>query len=154
MKHRIGGRKLGRTSDHRKAMLSNMATSLFKSYNDRIMTTLAKAKELKRFVEPIITRAKIDSLHNKRLLMKKIKNRKVLLKLFENIAPRYANRPGGYTRIIHLANRKGDNSKMAYIELVEEALIESQATIEKKSQSKKTEEKVSTDKTKTETKKS
>ncbi len=121
MKHRIDGRKLKRNAPHRKAMLANMATSLLK--HERIQTTEAKAKELRRYVEPLITRSKVNSLHNKREILKKISDRKIVVKLFENIALRYANRPGGYTRIIHLARkRSGDNSRMVLIELVEEAL--------------------------------
>ncbi len=132
MKHRVAGRKLGKTSSHKKAMLLNMASSLLK--HERVKTTLAKAKELRRVIEPIITRAKVESLHNKRLLLRKVKNRKLINKLFENIAPRYTNRNGGYTRIIRLSMlRKGDNSKMAFIELVEEQLYPS----DKKKSSKK-----------------
>jgi len=121
MKNKIAGRKLKRTASHRKAMLTNMAVSLFR--HERIKTTLARAKELRGVVEPMITRAKETSLHNKRIILKRMNDRNVMVKLFENIAPRYTNRPGGYTRIIRLgAARKGDNSKMAIIELVEEAL--------------------------------
>jgi large subunit ribosomal protein L17 len=121
MRHKVDGRKLGRTASHRKAMLANMAVSLLK--HERIETTLAKAKELRRFVEPIITRAKEDSVHNKRMIRRKISDRKIINKLFENIVPRYTNRNGGYTRIIKLSKyRNGDNSRMALIELVEEAL--------------------------------
>ncbi|MDH4127708.1 MAG: 50S ribosomal protein L17 [Spirochaetota bacterium] len=150
MRHKIEGRKLGRSSAHRKAMFANMATSLFKY--ERIKTTLAKAKELKRFIEPLITRAKEESLHNKRLILKKIKNRKILIKLFENIAPRFKNRPGGYTRIIQLGFRKGDNSKLAFIELVEEALKEDVviSTTEKPADTKKTKNKEETSKDKKE----
>jgi len=131
MRHKVAGRKLKRNASHRKAMMANMAVSLLKY--ERIETTLAKAKELRRFVEPIINRAKDNTLHNKREVMRKINDRKVIVKLFDNIALRYANRPGGYTRIIRLAKlRVGDNSKMALIELVEEALAVPQAPVEEK----------------------
>lgn len=141
MRHRVQGRKLKRTASHRKAMLKNMATSLLKY--ERIRTTTAKAKELRTFVEPIITKAKVDSLHNKREVLKKIRDRKILVKLFEDIALRYKDRPGGYTRIIKLATtRPGDNSKMCYIELVEEAISSKPA--QKKSAPKNVEEKVET----------
>ncbi len=124
MRHKVDRRKLGRTASHRKAMMANMAASLLK--HERIETTLAKAKELRRFVEPIITRAKEDTIHNKRMIRRKISDRKIINKLFENIVPRYTNRNGGYTRIIRLSKfRKGDNSRMALIELVEEALYTS-----------------------------
>ncbi|GMT48713.1 MAG: 50S ribosomal protein L17 [bacterium] len=126
MRHRIDGRKLKRTAPHRKAMLANMATSLLKY--ERIQTTEAKAKELRRYVEPLITRSKVNSLHNKREILKKISDRKIVVKLFENIALRYTNRPGGYTRITHLARKRaGDNSRMVLIELVEEALYTDQS---------------------------
>ncbi|MDH5682748.1 MAG: 50S ribosomal protein L17, partial [Spirochaetota bacterium] len=129
--HKMSGRKLKRTASHRKAMLANMAVSLLKY--ERIETTVTKAKELRRYVEPIINRAKENTLHNKREIMRKIKDRKVIVKLFDNIALRYANRPGGYTRIIRLAKlRVGDNSKMALIELVEEALAAPQTPVEEK----------------------
>ncbi len=137
MKHRIDGRKLKRNAPHRKAMLANMATSLLK--HERIQTTEAKAKELRRYVEPLITRSKVNSLHNKREILKKISDRKIVIKLFENIALRYANRPGGYTRIIHLARkRSGDNSRMVLIELVEEALYTGQAEKETSSRTEET----------------
>lgn len=137
MRHRVQGRKLKRTASHRKALLKNMATSLLK--HERIRTTVAKAKELRSFVEPIITRAKVESLHNKREVLKKIKDRKIVVKLFEDIALRYKERPGGYTRIIKLANtRPGDNSKMCFIELVEETMT---AKASKKKAAPKVEEK-------------
>ena len=118
MRHRIKGRKLGRNASHRKAMYKNMMLSLLKY--ERIRTTLVKAKELRSYIEPVITRAKENTLHNKRIVLKKIRDRKILVKLFEVISPRYKDRPGGYTRIMKLSrNRVGDNSKMALIELVE-----------------------------------
>ncbi len=137
MRHKISGRKLKRSSAHKKAMLSNMSTSLLK--HERLKTTLAKAKELRTYVEPIIHRAKESSLHNKREILKKINNRKIVVKLFDNIALRYKNRNGGYTRIIRLGkHRPGDSSNMAIIELVEEALIsESKPNPDKKSSSQK-----------------
>ncbi len=146
MKHRIDGRKLKRTAPHRKAMLANMATSLLK--HERIQTTEAKAKELRRFVEPLITRSKVNSLHNKREILKKISDRKIIVKLFENIALRYTNRPGGYTRITHLARKRaGDNSRMVLIELVEESLYADQSEgTSSKSETSKTQSVESTEK--------
>ena len=99
-------------------MYKSMMLSLLK--HERIRTTLVKAKELRGYIEPVITRAKENTLHNKRMVLKKIRDRKILVKLFEVISPRYKDRPGGYTRIMKLSrNRVGDNSKMALIELVE-----------------------------------
>ena len=112
-----GRRKLGVTSSHRRALLRNMATSLFK--HERIETTLAKAKELRPFAERLITLARRGDLHARRLAAQKIQDRQVLGSLFDEIAPRYAERPGGYTRILKLGNRKGDAAEMSLIELVD-----------------------------------
>lgn len=117
MRHRKKGRKLSRTSAHRKAMLRNMATSLFR--HGRITTTTAKAKELRPFAERLITLAKRGDLHARRLAATKIADREVLGHLFHEVAPRYAARPGGYTRILKLGIRQGDAADMALIELVE-----------------------------------
>ena len=109
--------KLGRKSAHRKAMLANMAVSLFE--HKRITTTLTKAKALKIFVEPLITKSKNDSVHNRRLCFSKLRNKLGVQILFDEISKRVANRPGGYTRVIKLGNRLGDNASMAMIELVD-----------------------------------
>ena len=109
--------KLGRKSAHRKAMLANMAVSLFE--HKRITTTLTKAKALKIFVEPLITKSKNDSVHNRRLCFSKLRNKLGVQILFDEISKRVADRPGGYTRVIKLGNRLGDNASMAMIELVD-----------------------------------
>jgi large subunit ribosomal protein L17 len=109
--------KLGRKSAHRKAMLANMAVSLFE--HKRITTTSTKAKALKIFVEPLITKSKNDSVHNRRLCFSKLRNKLGVQILFDEISKKVANRPGGYTRIIKLGNRMGDNASMAMIELVD-----------------------------------
>lgn len=119
MRHRVSGRKLGRDAAHRKAMLANMATSLLAA--ERIRTTLPKAKELRSFAERLITTAKKDSLHARRLVARTVRDKDVLRKLFSQIAPRYAERPGGYTRIFKLGYRRGDSAEMAIIELVDRA---------------------------------
>lgn len=116
MRHRKKGRKLSRTSSHRKATLRNMVTSLFR--HERIETTTAKAKELRPYAERLITLARRGDLHSRRLARQKIEDREVLGKLFDDIAPRYTERPGGYTRILKLGNRKGDAAEMSLIELV------------------------------------
>lgn len=120
MRHLVKGRKLNRTASHRKALLSNMSCSLIK--HKRIITTEQKAKELRRFVERLITYAKKDSLHGRRLIMKKIKGKlkkEISNLLIHEIAPNYSDRNGGYTRIIKLQNRKNDNADMSLIELVD-----------------------------------
>lgn len=117
MRHKRKGRKLGRTSAHRKAMLANMATALFK--HERIKTTEPKSKELRRTAEKLITLAKKDSLHSRRLAARKIHDKEILKKLFGDIGPRYTDRNGGYTRITKLGTRFGDGAPMAVIELVE-----------------------------------
>ena len=109
--------KLGRKSAHRKAMLANMAVSLFE--HKRITTTSTKAKALKIFVEPLITKTKNDSVHNRRLCFSKLRNKLGVQILFDEISKKVADRPGGYTRIIKLGNRMGDNASMAMIELVD-----------------------------------
>jgi large subunit ribosomal protein L17 len=117
MRHQKNTLKLNRTKSHRKAMISNMMASFF--FHERIETTLAKAKALRSASEKVITRAKVNSLHNKRVVMKTVRDRDVLAKLFDDIAPRYANVPGGYTRIVKLGRRLGDGAEMSILELVE-----------------------------------
>ena len=109
--------KLGRKSAHRKSMLANMAVSLFE--HKRITTTTTKAKALKIFIEPLITKSKNDCIHNRRLCFSKLRNKLGVQILFDEISKKVANRPGGYTRIIKLGNRMGDNASMAMIELVD-----------------------------------
>ena len=116
MRHRNKGRKLSRTSTHRRATLRNLATSLF--LHERIETTTAKAKELRPFAERLITLARRGDVHARRIAGRKIQDRDVLGKLFDDIAPRYAERPGGYTRILKVDRRKGDAAEMSLIELV------------------------------------
>ena len=116
MRHRNKGRQLSRTATHRKATLRNLATALFR--HERIETTTAKAKELRPYAERLITLARRGDLHSRRLAGRKIQDRQVLGKLFDDIAPRYAERPGGYTRILKVGNRKGDAAEMSLIELV------------------------------------
>ena len=116
MRHRVKGRQLSRTSSHRRAMLNNMATSLLQ--HDRVVTTQAKAKELRPFVERLITLARRGDLHARRQVERRIKDRKVAGRLFSEIGPRFASRPGGYTRIVKLGHRVGDGAELARIELL------------------------------------
>jgi large subunit ribosomal protein L17 len=117
MRHRHSGRYLNRTSSHRKAMLQNMACSLLR--HEAIRTTLPKAKELRRVAEPFITMAKDDSVHHRRLAFNRLRDREVVTKLFNELGPRYRNRPGGYLRILKMGFRPGDKAPMAYVELVD-----------------------------------
>lgn len=119
MRHRSGLRKLNRTSSHRLAMLRNMMNSLLE--HEAIKTTVPKAKELRRVVEPMITLAKVDTVANRRLAFNRLRNRAIVTKLFEVLGPRFANRNGGYTRILKMGYRVGDNAPMAYMELTERA---------------------------------
>ena len=128
MRHRHGLRKLNRTSAHRLAMLRNMMCSLIK--HEAIKTTLPKAKELRRVVEPMITLAKEPTLANKRLAFNRLRDREVVVKLFDVIGPRFANRHGGYTRILKMGFRVGDNAPMAYMELTERAEKAEEVTAE------------------------
>ena len=128
MRHRSGLRKLNRTSAHRLAMLRNMMCSLIK--HEAIKTTLPKAKELRRVVEPMITLAKEPTLANKRLAFNRLRDREVVVKLFDVIGPRFANRQGGYTRILKMGYRVGDNAPMAYMELTERAEKAEEVTAE------------------------
>ena len=117
MRHKHGMRKLNRTTSHRLAMFRNMAASLLR--HKAIKTTLPKAKELRRVVEPLITLGKKDSLANKRLAFNRLRDREMVLKLFNELGPRYATRNGGYLRILKMGFRVGDNAPMAYVELVD-----------------------------------
>ncbi|OHC65451.1 MAG: 50S ribosomal protein L17 [Rhodocyclales bacterium GWA2_65_20] len=117
MRHRNGLRKLNRTSSHRLAMLRNMMVSLLR--HEAIKTTLPKAKELRRVVEPMITLGKSPSLANRRLAFDRLRDREIVGKVFEVLGPRYANRNGGYLRILKMGFRDGDNAPMAYVELMD-----------------------------------
>ena len=117
MRHGKKVAHLGRTNTHRKAMLANMASSLIEY--KRINTTVAKAKALKQFVEPLITRSKEDTTHNRRVVFRALRNKFAVTELFRNVSDKVGNRPGGYTRIIKLGNRLGDNADMALIEFVD-----------------------------------
>jgi large subunit ribosomal protein L17 len=118
MRHRKTGRKLNRTPSHRKALLRNMATDLFE--HEEMVTTLPKAKELRPYAEKLITLGKRESLHARRRALAVIRRKSVVAKLFDDLAPRYAKRSGGYTRIVKLGNRKGDAAPLAMISLVGE----------------------------------
>ena len=117
MRHRKIGRKLGRTSSHRKAMYRNMSVSLL--MNETIKTTVPKAKELRRVVEPIITRSKEDSVANRRIIFNQLRDKVVIGKLFNDIGPRFEKRPGGYLRILKLGPRAGDAAPMALVQLLD-----------------------------------
>jgi len=117
MRHRHGLRKLNRTSSHRLAMFRNMANSLLR--HEAIQTTLPKAKELRRVVEPLITLGKKPSLANRRLAFDRLRDREVVVKVFDELGPRYAKRNGGYLRILKSGFRKGDNAPMAFVELMD-----------------------------------
>ena len=117
MRHRKKFNHLGRKKGHRSSMLANMACSLIE--HKRINTTLAKAKALKKFVEPLITKSKSDTTHNRRIVFSRMKQKNAVAELFRDVAVKVADRPGGYTRIIRLGNRLGDNADMAMIELVD-----------------------------------
>lgn len=120
MRHRLGLRKLNRTSSHRLAMLRNMVSSLIR--HEAIKTTLPKAKELRRVVEPILTLGKSPTVANRRLAFSRLRDREMVTKLFNELGPRYAARNGGYSRILKFGFRKGDNAPMALIELVDRPL--------------------------------
>lgn len=117
MRHNKKFNHLGRTASHRKAMLANMAISLIR--HKRIATTLAKAKALRVYVEPILTKSKTDSTHSRRLVFKKLQNKEAVIELFRDVAVKIADRPGGYTRILRTGFRLGDNAEMCIIELVD-----------------------------------
>lgn len=122
MRHRKSGRQLNRNSSHRKAMFSNMITSLLSE--ELIRTTLPKAKELRSFAEPLITLSKTDSVANRRQAFAKLRDRDVVTKLFNELGPRYQDRPGGYLRIMKCGFRTGDAAPMAYVELVDRPVID------------------------------
>ncbi|WP_310991081.1 50S ribosomal protein L17 [Aequorivita marina] len=117
MRHGKKLNQLSRTTSHRHAMMANMASSLI--LHKRINTTVAKAKALRQFVEPLVTKSKEDTTHNRRLVMAKLRQKDAVAELFRTVAPKVGDRPGGYTRIIKLGNRLGDNADMAMIELVD-----------------------------------
>jgi len=125
MRHLKAGRKLNRTASHRKAMFNNMAMSLID--NERIKTTLPKAKELRAVVERLITYGKKGDLHGIRLIAKTVKNKDLVMKLVNDIAPGYSERQGGYTRVLKLGTRRGDNTEMAIIELVDRVKVGAEA---------------------------
>ena len=117
MRHNKSINHLGRQSGHRKALLANLASSLI--INKRITTTVAKAKALKSYVEPLITKSKDDTTHNRRVVFSYLKNKEAVAELFRTVAPKVADRPGGYTRVLHIGFRQGDAAEMALIELVD-----------------------------------
>lgn len=122
MRHRLSGRQLNRNSSHRKAMFRNMTTSLVE--HEVIKTTLPKAKELRRYAEPLIALAKADSVANRRLAFDRLRDKAAVGKLFSELGPRYQERPGGYTRILKCGYRTGDKAPMAYVELVGRVIAE------------------------------
>jgi len=126
MRHRLGLRKLNRTSSHRLAMLQNMSVSLLRA--EVIKTTLPKAKELRRVVEPIITLGKKPTLANRRLAFSRLRDRDMVIKVFDELGPRYATRNGGYLRILKCGFRDGDNAPMAFVELLDRPRDEGEAT--------------------------
>ena len=139
MRHGSGLRKLNRTSSHRLAMLRNMTVSLLR--HEEIRTTLPKAKELRRVVEPMITLGKKPSLANRRLAFDRLRDRDIVSKLFDDLGPRYAKRNGGYLRILKTGFRKGDNAPLALVSLLDRPDVEGEEPADKKKASKKAEEK-------------
>jgi large subunit ribosomal protein L17 len=132
MRHGNGLRKLNRTSEHRQAMLRNMCVSLLQ--HEAIKTTVPKAKELRRVVEPLITLAKVPSVANRRLAFNRLRDRDIVTKLFNELGPRYQTRPGGYTRILKMGFRVGDNAPMAFVELVDRPEVAAAETAEAKAE--------------------
>ncbi len=130
MRHRVSGRQLSRNSPHRKAMFRNMTASLVE--HEIIKTTLIKAKELRSVAEPLITLAKKDSVANRRLAFNRTRNKACVGKLFNELGPRYASRPGGYIRILKCGIRPGDKSTMAFVELVDRPASDAQAEVAEK----------------------
>jgi large subunit ribosomal protein L17 len=120
MRHRNTGRKLGRTSSHRKALFANMCTSLIE--HELIKTTLHKAKELRRYIEPLITVSKTDSVSSRRYVFDRLRSKSAVGKLFSILGPRYSERPGGYVRVLKCGFRAGDNAPMAIVELVDRSV--------------------------------
>jgi len=133
MRHRQSGRKLNRSSSHREAMFKNMAASLVR--HELIRTTLPKAKDLRRIVEPLITLGKKDSLANRRLAFARTRDREIVTKLFNELGPRYKERPGGYLRILKCGFRDGDRAPMAIVELVDRPLPEVEEEVSSKEES-------------------
>jgi len=125
MRHRKSGRQLNRNSSHRKAMFRNMSISLVE--HELIKTTLPKAKELRRVIEPLITLSKTDSVANRRLVFSRLNSKEAVGKLFSDLGPRYETRPGGYIRILKCGFRSGDKAPMAYVELVDRVVVEAPA---------------------------
>jgi large subunit ribosomal protein L17 len=121
MRHRHTGRQLNRNASHRKAMFKNMAVSLLR--HEQIKTTLPKAKELRKVVEPLITLAGTASVANRRLAFARLRDREIVGKLFDELGPHFAERPGGYTRILKCGNRVSDNAPMAYVQLVDRDIM-------------------------------
>jgi large subunit ribosomal protein L17 len=134
MRHRSGLRKLNRTSAHRLALLRNLSNALLR--HEAIKTTLPKAKELRRVVEPLITLAKNPTVANRRIAVNRLRDREMVVKLFDVLGPRFANRNGGYTRILKMGFRVGDNAPMAYMELTEKAAEVEEVAEEKKEEAK------------------
>jgi len=128
MRHRKSGKQLNRNSSHRKAMFKNMANSLID--HEVIRTTLPKAKELRRFIEPIITTSKTDSVSKRRLVFSRLRDRDSVTKLFNDLAPRYKDRPGGYLRILKCGFRTGDSAPMAFVELVDRVPAEQEEIVD------------------------
>ncbi len=129
MRHRLSHRKLNRTSSHRQALLRNLSNALLK--HEAIKTTLPKAKELRKVVEPLITLSKNPTLANRRLAFDRLRDRDIVVKLFDQLGPRFMQRPGGYIRILKYGFRVGDNAPMAYVELVDrQAPSDTAVTIE------------------------
>ena len=128
MRHRKAGRRLNRTAAHRRAMLRNMAASLLE--HEAIRTTLPKARELRRFVEPLITQSREDTPHRRRRMFNRLRDRAAVGKLFAELGPRYRSRPGGYLRILKAGFRPGDNAPLAYVELVDRPADEAEAEAE------------------------
>jgi large subunit ribosomal protein L17 len=129
MRHGNKGNHLGRTASHRKALLSNLANALIT--NKRISTTTAKAKALRQYIEPLLTKSKDNSTHSRRIVFSYLKNKDAVKLLFDEVAEKIANRPGGYTRILKLGQRHGDNADMSFIELVDFSTIETTSAPEK-----------------------
>ena len=137
MRHGTHGNHLGHSASHHKANMQNLASALFR--HELIKTTLAKAKTLRRVAEPLITRAKSDTLANRRVVFARLRDRDMVTKLFGELGPRYKARPGGYTRVLRCGNRAGDNAPMAYIELVDRPAQVAVAEPEAKKPAKKSE---------------
>lgn len=128
MRHKCAGRHLGRSPSHRKATMQSMAVSLI--HHELIRTTVPRAKELRRLAEPFITRAKVDSVANRRISFDRLRDRAAVQKLFNELGPRYKERAGGYLRIMRCGYRPGDNAPMAYVELVGRAPVEAASQVE------------------------